>query len=157
MSIQIQIVRPLRERAPMKINDMRTIHFGYKNIRSTLYKLRATDLVDKREDGAWFLNPGVTLGALITGKIPHRRITHNSQGVGRSLCHLFIRVGKWATYEQVSRLVRGREMRELSRLKEWLYRQRTKIRLEKERAERRQRKEQGDIQQKAEQPALFQF
>jgi len=49
------------------------------------------------------------------------------------------------------------QMRELSRLKDWLYRQRTKIRLERDRAERRQRREEEAGRRKAEQPALFQF
>ena len=49
------------------------------------------------------------------------------------------------------------QMRELNRLKEWLYRQRTKIRLERNRAERRQRREEEVARIKAEQPALFDF
>jgi hypothetical protein len=48
-------------------------------------------------------------------------------------------------------------MRELSRLKEWLYRQRTKIRLERDRAERREKRGEEAARQKAEQPALFEF
>lgn len=68
--------------------------------------------MDKREDSVWFLNPGVTPGALITGKIPHRRITRDSQEVGHSLCQLFLRVEKLAIYEQYpvwseSALVKG--------------------------------------------------
>jgi hypothetical protein len=49
------------------------------------------------------------------------------------------------------------QMRELNRLKEWLYRQRSRIRLERERAENREKKEQEEAQRKAEQPALFEF
>jgi hypothetical protein len=49
------------------------------------------------------------------------------------------------------------QMRDLNRLKEWLYRQRSKIRLERERAERRQKKEDEAAAKKAEQPALFDF
>jgi hypothetical protein len=49
------------------------------------------------------------------------------------------------------------QMRELSRLKEWLYRQRTKIRLERDRAERREKRGEEAARRKAEQPALFEF
>jgi hypothetical protein len=49
------------------------------------------------------------------------------------------------------------QMRELRRLKDWLYRQRTKIRQERDRAERRQKKEEEAARNKAEQPALFDF
>jgi len=49
------------------------------------------------------------------------------------------------------------QMRDLNRLKDWLYRQRAKIRLERDRAERRQKKEEQADRQKAEQPALFDF
>ena len=49
------------------------------------------------------------------------------------------------------------QMRELCRLKEWLYRKRTQVRLDIERAERRQRKEEEAATRKAEQPALFEF
>ena len=49
------------------------------------------------------------------------------------------------------------QLRELNRLKAWLYRQRAKIRLERERTERRDKKEQVEAQRKAEQPVLFQF
>jgi len=49
------------------------------------------------------------------------------------------------------------QMRDLRRLKEWLYNQRTKVRQERERAERRQRKEEEAARGKAEQPVLFQF
>jgi len=49
------------------------------------------------------------------------------------------------------------QMRDLRRLKDWLYNQRTKVRQERERAERRQRKEEEAAKGKAEQPVLFQF
>ena len=49
------------------------------------------------------------------------------------------------------------QMRDLRRLKEWLYSQRVKVRQERERAERRQRKEEEAVRSKAEQPVLFQF
>ena len=49
------------------------------------------------------------------------------------------------------------QMRELNRLKEWLYRQRAKIRQERGRIERRERKEEEAASKKAEQPALFDF
>ena len=49
------------------------------------------------------------------------------------------------------------QMRDLNRLKEWLYRKRTQIRLDHDQAERRQRREEEAVRRKAEQPALFQF
>ena len=49
------------------------------------------------------------------------------------------------------------QMRDLNRLKEWLYRKRTQIRLERDRAERRQRKEEEAAHRKEAQPALFDF
>ena len=49
------------------------------------------------------------------------------------------------------------QMRDLNRLKEWLYRKRSDIRLERDRAERRQKKEKVAAREKAEQPALFIF
>ena len=49
------------------------------------------------------------------------------------------------------------QMRELNRLKSWLYRQRVKARQEKDRAERRQKKEKVKAQKEEEQPALFKF
>ena len=49
------------------------------------------------------------------------------------------------------------QIRELKRLKEWLYTKRIAIRLERDRAERRQKKEEEVAKRKAEQPALFQF
>jgi hypothetical protein len=49
------------------------------------------------------------------------------------------------------------QIRELQRLKEWLYHQRTKIRLERDRAGRRQKKEAEAARREAEQPMLFDF
>jgi len=47
------------------------------------------------------------------------------------------------------------QMRDLRRLKEWIYRQRTKIRLERDRDERRQQREEAAAERKTLQPALF--
>jgi hypothetical protein len=49
------------------------------------------------------------------------------------------------------------QMRDLARLKEWIYQQRTRIRLERDRTERRQQKEEAAALRKAEQPVLFEF
>jgi len=49
------------------------------------------------------------------------------------------------------------QVRELNRLKEWLYRKRTQPRLAQDRAERRQKREEETARRKAEQPALFEF
>jgi len=49
------------------------------------------------------------------------------------------------------------QLRELNRLKEWLYRKRTQARLERDRAERKQRREEEAARRKVEQPALFEF
>jgi len=49
------------------------------------------------------------------------------------------------------------QMRDLNRLKAWLYHKRTTIRLERDRAERRQKREEEAAKRKAEQPALFDF
>ena len=49
------------------------------------------------------------------------------------------------------------QMRDLSRLKEWLYRKRSDIRLERDRVERRQRREEAEARTKVEQPALFEW
>jgi len=49
------------------------------------------------------------------------------------------------------------QMRDLNRLKGWIYRQRIKVRLERDRAERRQRKEEAAAEKKVLQPALFDF
>jgi len=51
--------------------------------------------------------------------------------------------------------LRNDQVRELDRLKAWLYRQRTTIRLERDRAERRERKEMEVAEKTALQPALF--
>ncbi|MCJ7743346.1 MAG: hypothetical protein MUO99_02135 [Dehalococcoidales bacterium] len=49
------------------------------------------------------------------------------------------------------------QMRELGRLKEWLYRQRTQARQERDRAERREKREEEAARKKVDQPALFDF
>ncbi len=49
------------------------------------------------------------------------------------------------------------QMRDLNRLKAWLYHKRTTVRLDQERAERRQKKDEEATKKKAEQPALFDF
>jgi hypothetical protein len=49
------------------------------------------------------------------------------------------------------------QMRDLHRLKDWLYHQRIRVRQERNRAERRQKKEEETARSKAEQPVLFQF
>ena len=49
------------------------------------------------------------------------------------------------------------QMRDLNRLKAWLYRKRTEVRLNRERDERRQQKQEAAAQRKEEQPALFTF
>ena len=49
------------------------------------------------------------------------------------------------------------QLRELNRLKAWLYRKRTQVRLERDRAERRQKREEAEARREAEQPALFNF
>jgi len=49
------------------------------------------------------------------------------------------------------------QMRDLNRLKEWLYKKRTDIRLDRDRAERRQKKEEEAARREAAQPALFDF
>ena len=51
--------------------------------------------------------------------------------------------------------LRDDQLRDLNRLKEWIYQQRNKIRLEKDRAERRQQKEAAAAERKELQPALF--
>jgi len=53
--------------------------------------------------------------------------------------------------------LRDDQVRDLNRLKEWIYRQRTTIRLERDRADRRERKEAAVAEREAEQPALFTF
>ena len=49
------------------------------------------------------------------------------------------------------------QMKDLNRLKEWLYRKRTQVRLERDQAERRQKKEEEVERRSTEQPALFEF
>ena len=49
------------------------------------------------------------------------------------------------------------QMRDLNRLKAWLYQKRTQVRLERDRAEKRQKREEAEAKRKAEQPALFTF
>ncbi len=49
------------------------------------------------------------------------------------------------------------QMRDLNRLKAWLYHKRTTIRLDRDRAERRQKKEEEAAARKEAQPALFEF
>ena len=49
------------------------------------------------------------------------------------------------------------QMRDLNRLKEWLYRKRTTIRLDRDRGERRQKREEEVAAREAAQPALFNF
>jgi hypothetical protein len=53
--------------------------------------------------------------------------------------------------------LRDGQVRDLDRLKAWLYRQRTTIRLERDRTDRRQQKEAAAAERKIEQPALFDF
>ena len=49
------------------------------------------------------------------------------------------------------------QMRDLNRLKAWLYQKRTQVREDRQRAERRQKKQEEAEQKKAERPALFDF
>ncbi|GAI26898.1 unnamed protein product [marine sediment metagenome] len=49
------------------------------------------------------------------------------------------------------------QMRDLNRLKAWLYQRRTTIRLDRDRAERRQKREEEAAARKEAQPALFDF
>jgi len=49
------------------------------------------------------------------------------------------------------------QMRDLNRLKAWLYHKRTTIRLDRDRAERRQKKEEEAAKMKEAQPELFSF
>ena len=49
------------------------------------------------------------------------------------------------------------QLRELNRLKAWLYRKRTQVRQEGGRIERRQAREEAKVRREAEQPALFKF
>jgi len=47
------------------------------------------------------------------------------------------------------------QMRDLDRLKEWIYRQRAQARADRDRGERRQQREEETAVRKVEQPALF--
>ena len=49
------------------------------------------------------------------------------------------------------------QMRDLNRLRAWLYHKRTTVRLDQERAERHQKKDEEAARRKEEQPALFDF
>jgi len=49
------------------------------------------------------------------------------------------------------------QMRDLNRLKAWIYQRRIKVRLDRDRAERREKKEEEAARREAEQPALFDF
>jgi len=49
------------------------------------------------------------------------------------------------------------QMRDLNRLKEWIYRQRTRARLDKEQAQHREKREKDAAKRKTEQPMLFDF
>jgi hypothetical protein len=49
------------------------------------------------------------------------------------------------------------QLRELNRLKVWLYHKRTQVRQEKDRADRRQKRGEVEARREAEQPALFEF
>jgi len=53
--------------------------------------------------------------------------------------------------------LRDDQMRDLNRLKAWLYQKRTQVREDRQRAERRQKKQEEAEQKKAERPALFDF
>jgi len=48
-------------------------------------------------------------------------------------------------------------VRDLNRLKAWLYQKRTTVREDRERTERRQKKEEEAARREVEQPALFDF
>ena len=49
------------------------------------------------------------------------------------------------------------QLRELNRLKVWLYHKRTQVRQEKDRVDRRQKRDEVEARREAEQPALFEF
>lgn len=49
------------------------------------------------------------------------------------------------------------QMRDLNRLKAWIYKRRIQARLDRDRAERRQRKEEVAVEKKALQPSMFDF
>ena len=72
---------------------------------------------------------------------------------------------KWRTKESGATMpedirvesLRDDQVRDLNRLKAWIYQKRTTIRLERDRAERRQKREEEAAERKLEQPALFDF
>ena len=51
--------------------------------------------------------------------------------------------------------LRDDQLRDLNRLKEWIYRQRVKVRQERARGERQEQREEAAAERKLEQPALF--
>ena len=51
--------------------------------------------------------------------------------------------------------LRDGQLRDLNRLKDWLYRQRVKVRQERARGERQEQREEAAAERKLEQPALF--
>jgi len=69
--------------------------------------------------------------------------------------------GRWGKHEMPDDIrvesLNDEQMRDLNRLKEWLYKKRTDIRLDRDRAERRQKREEEAARREAEQPALFDF
>lgn len=68
---------------------------------------------------------------------------------------------KWGKNEMPDDIVVDKlddeQMRDLNRLKAWLYHKRTTVRLDRDRAERREKKEESAARRKEAQPALFQF
>ena len=68
---------------------------------------------------------------------------------------------RWGKNEMPADIAResinDEQMRELKRLKEWLYRKRSQIRMERDRIDRRQKREDEAARRKADQPALFHF
>ena len=53
--------------------------------------------------------------------------------------------------------LRDDQLRDLNRLKEWIYRQRVKVRQERARGERQEQREEAAAERKLEQPAFFDF
>jgi hypothetical protein len=68
---------------------------------------------------------------------------------------------RWGKNEMPSDIavdsLNDKQVHELNRLKEWLYKKRTQIRLERDKAERHQKKREEAAQRKVEQTALFEF
>ena len=68
---------------------------------------------------------------------------------------------KWGKNEMPSDIAVDRlndeQMRDLRRLKDWLYQKRTQARIDKDRAERKERKEEETEKRTAERSALFEF